>query len=303
MIIVAYAFGLLAAVSNASTNVMQRAANRAESQRLEFSFQLIKNLARRRLWLAGIATMLASFVLQALGLGFGTLAAIEPLLVLELPLTLVGARIFLGGMLRRQERIAIAVMTAGTIGLIAFLGPSGGRGTGIGWQVWLLAGVATAVPVGALYWLGRSATSPGRRAALLGTGAGISFGLAAGFIKGMTQQFAAGGIGGALTSWQLYAAGVAGILAFWMNQNAINAGRLATAQPGVTLADPYVSILLGALVFHEVMRDGLWLLAAVLSAAAMSAGAIILARSPGMTGARAVSEAGEPQHERTAEAT
>lgn len=90
MTLLAYLCGCLAALANASTNVMQRAANREESERLQFSVQLFKNLARRPLWLASIATMLASFLLQAAGLGLGTLAAIEPLLVLELPLTLIG---------------------------------------------------------------------------------------------------------------------------------------------------------------------------------------------------------------------
>jgi drug/metabolite transporter (DMT)-like permease len=302
MIIIAYVFGILAGVSNSATNVMQRAANQAESPQLEFSFQLIKNLVRRPLWLAGIATMMASFVFQAIGLGFGTLAAIEPLLVLELPLTLVGARIFLGSVLGRREVIAIGVMTAGTIGLIGFLGPTGGHGGRIAWQIWLVAGIGTAIPVCVLYWLGRATTSPGRRAALLGTGAGISFGLAAAFIKGMTQQFSSGGVGGVLTSWQLYTAGAAGVLAFWMNQNAINAGRLAAAQPGVTLADPYVSIIWGAVVFHEAMRAGFWVVAAIISGVAMSVGAIILARSPGMSGSRAASETGELQPERATEA-
>jgi hypothetical protein len=93
VIVLAFACGCLAAVANATTNVMQRSANRAESARLQFSLQLIKNLMRKPLWLASIATVLASFILHAAGLGLGTLAAIEPLLVLELPLTLIGARI------------------------------------------------------------------------------------------------------------------------------------------------------------------------------------------------------------------
>lgn len=292
MTVLAYVFGCLAAATNASTNVMQRAASRRESSQLEFSFQLIKNLVRRPLWLAGIGTMLASFLFQALGLGLGTLAAIEPLLVLELPLTLLGARIFLGSVLGRRESAAIAAMTAGTVGLIGFLGPSGGRSGGISWPVWVLASTATAIPVGLAYWYGRRSESPGRRAAVLGTGAGLSFGLAAAFIKGMTGQFGAGGVAGVITSWQLYAAGAAGVLAFWMDQNAINAGRLATAQPGITLGDPFVSVLWGALVFHETMRGGYWLIAVLASVAAMTAGAIVLAESPSMAGTRAATEEG-----------
>jgi drug/metabolite transporter (DMT)-like permease len=291
MIVVAYLCGCLAAVANAATNVMQRSANRDISDRLQFSFALVKSLLRRPLWLASIMTMLFSFVLQAAGLGLGTLAAIEPLLVLELPLTLIGARFFLGSRLGRREWWAIAVMTAGTSGLIGFLGPRGDQTTGIGWLVWLVATAATAVVVGTAYWLGRSAQSPGRRAGVLGIGAGMSFGLAAALIKGMTEQYSSGGLAGVLTAWQLYAAAVAGLLAFWMDQNAVNAGRLAAAQPGITLGDPCVSIAWGVTVFGETTRGGGWLAAACVCGAAMSVGAVALARSPATTGETAREEA------------
>ncbi|MHB1593351.1 MAG: DMT family transporter [Streptosporangiaceae bacterium] len=279
MLILAYVCGSLAAVANAGTNVLLRAANRTESERLEFSLQLIKNLLRKRRWLAAIVIMIVSFLLQALGLGFGTLAAIEPLLVLELPLTLLGARLFLGGRLGNKERLAIAAMTAGTIGLIAFLAPSSGHRTSIPWDVWLLAIAATAAPIAILFWLGHQSRVQQRRAALLGVAAGLCFGLAASLVKGMTDQFATGGVGGALGSWQLYAAGVAGVLGFWFDQNAMNVGCLTASQPGVTLADPYVAIVWGALVFSETMRGGFWLIAAIVSALAMSVGAVTLATS------------------------
>src|ERR1051326_1280133 len=124
MLALAFMCGCLAAAANAATNVMQRSANREISDRLQFSFALVKSLLRRPLWLASIVTMVSSFVLQAAGLGLGTLAAIEPLLVLELPLTLVGARFFLGSRLGRREWLAIPVLTPGTSGLIGFLRPA-----------------------------------------------------------------------------------------------------------------------------------------------------------------------------------
>lgn len=229
VITIGYLFGCLAAVANASSNVMQRSVNRQESAELQFSPRLIAHLVRRPIWLASIAMMCGSFVLQAAGLGFATLAAIELLIVFELPLTLIGARIFLGGRLGRPEWAAVAAMTAGTVGLIAMLNPSGGRATGIGWLTWLVAVAVTAAPVAATYMLGCLSSSPGRRAAVLGIGAGCSFGLTAALIKGMTGAFGTGGVTGAIASWQLYGAGVTGALGFWMDQNATNAGRLAAA--------------------------------------------------------------------------
>src|SRR5579875_2153495 len=99
MTIIALLLGFLAAVANAGSNVLQRAANREESSDLEFSLTLIGQLVRKPIWLAGMGVMILSVVLQAAGLGFGTLASVEPLLVLELPLTLIGAAIWLGGSL------------------------------------------------------------------------------------------------------------------------------------------------------------------------------------------------------------
>jgi drug/metabolite transporter (DMT)-like permease len=294
-----YALGFLASVANASTNVMQRAANRTESPKLQFSFRLIMNLIGKPLWLLSILTMIASFLLQASALGLGTLAAVEPILVLELPLTLLGARLFLGGRLGRREWLAIAVMTVGTIGLIVSLDPRGGRQSGVGWLVWVIAVTVTGAAGGLALWLGHRWQSPGRRAGVLGVGAGIGFGLTAALIKGMTGQYGDGGIAAVVTTWQLYAAIVAGVFAFWTNQNAINAGRLAVAQPGVTLSDPYVSIVWGALVFAETMRTGPWIAAAVACAGAMSGGAVILAKSPALSGERARSEPGQPAARRT----
>lgn len=68
MIIVPYLLGCLAAMANGATNLMQRAANREESPRLQFSFRLINNLLHKRLWLASVGTMISSFILQAAGL-------------------------------------------------------------------------------------------------------------------------------------------------------------------------------------------------------------------------------------------
>jgi hypothetical protein len=202
VIFLAYLCGSLAAVSNAGTNVMQRSASRDISNRLEFSFALVKSLIGRPVWLASIATMILSFLFQAAGLGLGALAAIEPLLVFELPLTLIGAWFFLGGRLGRREWTALVLMTAGTAGLIAFLGPSGRQNASPGGLTWLAATAGTAVLVAAAYLAGYRARSPGRRAGVLGTGAGLCFGLAAAMIKGMTGQFSSGGLTGVLTAWQ-----------------------------------------------------------------------------------------------------
>ncbi len=72
----------------------------------------------------------------------------------------------------------------------------------------------------------------------------------------------------------------AGGLGMFLVQSAMNAGGLLAAQPGLTLADPVLSILWGALVFRERVRGGILIMPEVASLALVAAAVIALARSP-----------------------
>jgi hypothetical protein len=63
-------------------------------------------------------------------------------------------------------------------------------------------------------------------------------------------------------------------------QSAMNAGGLLAAQPGLTLADPVLSILWGVMVFHERVRGGALIMPEVTSLTLVAAAVIALARSP-----------------------
>ncbi|MGI8761098.1 MAG: DMT family transporter, partial [Jatrophihabitantaceae bacterium] len=133
-------------------------------------------------------------------------------------------------------------------------------------------------------------------AALLGTASGASFGLTAALMKAMTETFAHGFLT-IFTTWQTYAMVAAGGLAMFLLQSALNAGRLIAAQPGITTADPVVSILWGVLGFGETVRGGVFLLLAAVSAAVIGWGVFLLARSPLIAGAEG---AAEPEDEKPA---
>jgi drug/metabolite transporter (DMT)-like permease len=294
---VSFVCAVLAAVANATSNVLTRAAARREPPGLQFDIRLLLDLLRRRVWLIGVGVTIAAYLLQAAALGTGELAVVQPLVVLELPMTLLGAGWVLGARLGRREWIGMAVMTAGLAGLIAFLYPSGGNPGSVPLWVWMFGVGGNAAALAVLYWVGRHTCSPARRAACLGAAAGLGFGLTAALTKGMTQQFASAGVSGALTAWQFYASMVTGGGSMWLVQNAYSAGRLATAQPGVTLLDPFAAILWGVLAFGERTRTGVFLVLAVAAAAAMAAGAVALARSPqlqGQAGARENPDASGP---------
>ncbi len=71
-----------------------------------------------------------------------------------------------------------------------------------------------------------------------------------------------------------------GALAMYLLQNALQAGTLVAAQPGITLSDPVVSIAWGVVVFGEPVNTGWWLIGALAGAALIVSGTVALSRSP-----------------------
>jgi hypothetical protein len=104
-------------------------------------------------------------------------------------------------------------------------------------------------------------------------------------MKGMTKTFAHG-IVTLFTSWEIYGMVAVGLLGMFLIQSALNAGGLIAtqpaqpAQPGLTLADPVISVLWGVFALHEEVRGGWYILLEVAAAAILGAAVLTLARSP-----------------------
>ena len=274
-----FLFAGLAAGGNAMANVMQRKASLEQPEGRPFGAALLLDLLTRPTWLLGFFGLVSSFVLQAVALGLGQLSAIEPVITLEVPLTLLVASRVFRTRLGSSEWSGILVMTAGMIVLIASLDPRRGDETAVSSGTYLAAGIGTVATIVALLVAG----TRGRimwRTACLGAAAGTSFGLTATMIKETIAQGEARGIVGILTTWQTYAAVAYGIFGLVIMQWALHTGPLLAAQPGFTLMDPLVSILWGTLVFNEITRTGGWLVPATIGALAVGVGIVVLARSP-----------------------
>ena len=78
---------LVAAMCNATASVLQR--RQAKEQTSGFSLSMIVDLARRPLWILGIATMIVGFVLHAVAISVSRIALVQPLLITELPFPLL----------------------------------------------------------------------------------------------------------------------------------------------------------------------------------------------------------------------
>lgn len=277
--LLSYLCAALAAMGNALANVMQRKSSLEQPAGERFGLHVLWNLIRSHTWQLGFAGLVGSFVLQAVALGFGQLAAVEPIITLEVPLTLLVASRTFGARLRHTEWTGIFLMTFGMIALVAMLRPQPGDETNVGSMVYAAAGGATAATIIALIVLSLRGGAIWRTACL-GASAGTSFGLTATFIKETIAQADDRGVIGVVTTWQTYVAIGFGIGGLVLMQWALHIGPLLAAQPGFTLLDPMVSIMWGVLVFDETTRSGLWLVPATLGAVLVGVGVVVLAHSP-----------------------
>jgi drug/metabolite transporter (DMT)-like permease len=280
--VLSFLCAVLASFGNALANVMQRKASLQQPSDRPFGIRLLLDLVRQPVWLIGFGGLVASFVLQAVALGLGQLSAVEPIITLEVPLTLLVASRVFRTHLGRVEWSGIMLMTAGMIALVTTLNPRPGDETDVSPVTYVMAGGGTAATIVALVVAsGRGGAT--WRTACLGAAAGTSFGLTATLIKATIAQGDTHGLVGVLTTWQTYVAISSGVLGLVLVQWALHTGPLLAAQPGFTLMDPLVSILWGVLVFNEVTRTGAWLVGATLGAVAVGGGVLLLARSPLLT--------------------
>lgn len=275
-----FVVGLLAAASNATSNVLQRGAHidaLAETNQ-KFSLDFLMDVVRRPRWLLGIITMMISFILQSIGLGLSSLAVIQPLIVLELPFALIGAALFLKEELSNREWIGATLMFGGVILFVAMLSPNPGEVRHMVGTVQGAGAMLITVAVGVLFYLISLRSGPRLKTGLLGISAGIGFGLTAVIIKDMTVRIMTDGLLSIFTSWQVYMVIAFGLISLYIFQYALATGRLMYAQPGVTLADPFIAVTWGVVVFNEEIRTGIYLVFALVGVAMAAAGVILIAR-------------------------
>ncbi|MGH3492850.1 MAG: DMT family transporter [Sciscionella sp.] len=271
-------FAVLAALANATASVLQRRAARTEPVGNAFSVRLLFTLVRRPVWIAGILTVFTGFLLQVLALDNGSIALVQPILVMELPFTLVLASRLLGGTLHRREWLAVLGMSAGLAVLLGTLAPGGGDPRATPLLDWVLGLLVTLALVATLVTLGTRARGAAKTA-LLGAAAGVCFGTVAVLVKAVSAVFPSG-ILGVLSTWQTYAVLVLGPVSFVLLQHVLASGRLVASQPPMTLANPLVAMVWGVALLGEHVREGPWLIGGAVGAVLITAATLLLARSP-----------------------
>ena len=251
---IAIMFAVTAAICFACANVLQqRVAARLRSD-ATFDSAVLFRLARKPLWLAGLALVILSISLQATALGLGRLVVIEPVLASSLLFALALAAWADHRRMRRGEWLAALATFAGLVVFLTVAQPSGGRQTATFGRLGLAALVAAVIAITS----GVIATrlSPLRRALVLGVGGGIAAGATDAATKTVAALAGQSKLG-VFADPRLYLLAFIGLLTYTLQQNGYRAGGLAAFLPVFSVLDPAVGSFLGLMVYHEHLGGGL----------------------------------------------
>ncbi len=269
-----------ASASFGAAGLLQHRASRQAPPSGPLRPQLLFDLIRIPAFRWGVILGALGFALQVTALGFGPLGLVQPILASQVLFYLAIA----AKMMHRSPDwplVGAALLTiAGISAFLLAARPSQGQSHFTG-AVWPLAAVLAAiVAVCVLLAVRLSSTM---RSIALAVAAAVCYGVTAGLVRSVVTS----DVSTLLSQWQLYAVIVLGPAGFLLNQNAFQAGVVGSiAVTVITVGDPIVSIIVGALWLGESLSGGPWRITIeVLALLVMVAGIVLLARRSQEVGA------------------
>ncbi|MEZ5145164.1 MAG: DMT family transporter [Acidimicrobiales bacterium] len=277
--LVAVALAVVAGFSFTASFALQQRANLRVMAGAERSGSEAVAVVRQPDWIGGMVLQIVGFALQAVALGIGALAVVQPALVTEFVFMVPASAWVVGSAPVRRDWLGAALVIVGLVVFEGFARPEPGL-EAAPLSAWWPAIVASLVAFGALMLLGERL--PAYRAALRGAAVGVWGGLAGGLVKQLADA-ATQGMGALLSTWSTWALLVVGVLnILWVNL-ALRAGRLASAQATMASIAPLTSLVVAVWVFEERLRAGPAAVAgAVVGLVVGGVGIAVLARSPSL---------------------
>ncbi|MFG2956545.1 DMT family transporter [Streptomyces sp. NPDC048291] len=268
---------VLAAASNAWGTVLQRRAATSTPE-AHSPLGLVGSLLRSPVWLGGILGVVGAALFQALALDFGSLAAVQPVFILELPLALVFGSLVFRVRVSRKAWGCVAAIFAGLAISLFSAAPSGGRDQVPG-MWWVPTIAALGATVATLVLVGLRRPHGPARAACLAAAAAVGNALTAALVKSAMHILSRHGATAFFLAWQTYGFALVGSFSIILLGYAMQGGPLIASQPALTLGDAVVSFCLGVTLFAESPRHGRWLAPALFGVVLLSYGVFTLSRT------------------------
>jgi drug/metabolite transporter (DMT)-like permease len=275
----AVALTLVAAMLLGAGWVLQQHAAEQAPNAYFLRLRLIADLVHRPRWLLGLAVMISGQLLSAWSVGHLDLTLYEPLLATSLIFALALAVPLSHQRLRATEMIGAIILAGGVAALSVARSPgtpSASFGSFSDWPA------AAGIAVVAYCFIHAGHLRQGQaRATLTGIGTGLVMGISDALTRRTVQILDAHSVTGLLTAWPPYCLLAAALIGMWLMQNSFNAAPLHASLPGVTAAEPVSGILLGVVVFGDVIRISPGMLAVqAVGIVALVVGVIMVARAP-----------------------
>ena len=268
----------------AAAYVLQYHEAHEAPRRLFLSPKLLVELAHHRIWVGGIVAMLVGDGLQAAALATGSLAVVEPVLTASLLFALPISAAWRRERLRSIEWVGAVMVSAG-LGVILGVGSPTTGDSDMSAYAWLLLTLTSWGLALLLVAAGLRTPLPSYRAALIGSGAGVLFGLQDALTRYCLHWFSKDFFHLAL-SFQPYILLVTAVYGLTLAQSAYEAGSLSAALPPMAVGEPVIGMLIGVLALNEHLDTStVALVFETIAAVVMVWGAWILARSPLVIGA------------------
>jgi hypothetical protein len=260
--------------------LQQQAAQQAPLQDF-LSPRLLLDLIKVPRWLGGLGLQIAGMPLGAVALSQGQLSLVEPLLATNLLFAIALSQRQTKQPLGHQGWWGLLLLAGGVTSFLLTGEPRSGNSVTDPLRHWLIIGLLVGV---ALFLTGlakrsRLIVAP----VLLGTAAGLLYGVQDALTRVSGERFGAGGLGALITSWQLYGVLGLGLTGLLLVQSAFETAPLRMSLPAMTASQPLAGIICGVGFLGDQLRTTTGSLAGIVGGlVAVVAGIVLLGMHPAM---------------------
>jgi drug/metabolite transporter (DMT)-like permease len=279
---VVYLVGILSALALGLGYVLQQRVAATMPIEEVLTWRLLFDLMHRRMWWAGIGSMVVGQILSGFALQLATVAVVEPLLSANLLFALAFSASLARKRIQWQEVVGALLITGALAVFLAIGQPHSSPAPDTDNVTIVLAVLVVILAVLVLVAVARRHGLVAE-SVLLATGAGLLYGLQDASTRAAFVRIEHHGIATLpVNPWMYIVVGSAAV-GILLSQSAFKTARLDYSLPPVAAAEPVAGILLGISLLGDVVSvTVLGLIMESLCLVAMIAGAALIGRSPNL---------------------